>query len=405
MSSLPNHTVTSTLETSATTRWASLDIFRALTMLFMLFVNDLWSLHDIPAWLEHVPADADGMGFADIVFPTFLFIVGLSIPLAINRRLQKGDSIPRVILYIAKRSLALLVMGFYHVNSENINSDLIPISRGMWSILATLAFFLIWNVYPQGKVLKRIPAFLFQGIGIVMLAGLAWIYKGGNTESPVGMQTHWWGILGLIGWAYLLCSVLYLFLRKHPALLWLAWLVLLLLNMQEFYPLGASPFRILISASNYTLVWAGVITTCVTLKQSTENQAQFPWRMSLELAMALLLAGLWLRPLWGISKIRATPSWTLICTAICLVVLTVLYFIADTHHKTKWARFLAPAGRSTLTCYLLPYVVYPLISATGLTLPSVLTGGLIGLCKSMIFAITIIYLTGTLEKRKIQLRI
>ena len=59
-----------------TRRLGSIDVIRALTMYFMVFVNDLWTDKDIPAWLEHAPGKADAMGFADIIFPAFLFIVG-----------------------------------------------------------------------------------------------------------------------------------------------------------------------------------------------------------------------------------------------------------------------------------------------------------------------------------------
>ena len=73
-----------------TLRIASIDIFRALTMLLMIFVNDLWTLNNIPEWLGHRPADYDGMGLADVVFPAFLFIVGLSIPFAIKSRRERA---------------------------------------------------------------------------------------------------------------------------------------------------------------------------------------------------------------------------------------------------------------------------------------------------------------------------
>ena len=63
-------------------RIASIDILRALTMVLMIFVNDLWSLKDTPAWLGHVASGVDGIGLADTVFPAFLFIVGMSIPFA-----------------------------------------------------------------------------------------------------------------------------------------------------------------------------------------------------------------------------------------------------------------------------------------------------------------------------------
>ena len=73
-------------------RLASIDVFRALTMLLMIFVNDLGTLTNIPLWLEHTRAEEDGMGLADTVFPAFLFIVGLSIPFAIGNRWAKGVS-------------------------------------------------------------------------------------------------------------------------------------------------------------------------------------------------------------------------------------------------------------------------------------------------------------------------
>ena len=52
------HYMTTTL--TQPQRLASVDILRALTMLLMIFVNDLWTLKGIPDWLEHVSAKADG---------------------------------------------------------------------------------------------------------------------------------------------------------------------------------------------------------------------------------------------------------------------------------------------------------------------------------------------------------
>ena len=49
-------------------------------MLLMVFVNDLWSVGGVPHSLEHFEVFEDGMGVADIVFPMFLFAMGMSIP-------------------------------------------------------------------------------------------------------------------------------------------------------------------------------------------------------------------------------------------------------------------------------------------------------------------------------------
>jgi heparan-alpha-glucosaminide N-acetyltransferase len=91
-------------------RLQSIDVFRAITMLLMVFVNDASSVKGLPAWLGHMGADEDGLGFADTVFPAFLFIAGMSIPFAIRNRISKGATFLQVLFYIASRAFALIVM-------------------------------------------------------------------------------------------------------------------------------------------------------------------------------------------------------------------------------------------------------------------------------------------------------
>jgi predicted acyltransferase len=93
-------------------RLPSIDVIRALTMYFMVFVNDLWTDKSIPEWLEHAPGKADAMGFADIIFPAFLFIVGLSIPYSQQSRQARGESKQQIFQHVILRSMALIVMGF-----------------------------------------------------------------------------------------------------------------------------------------------------------------------------------------------------------------------------------------------------------------------------------------------------
>lgn len=72
-------------------RVGSIDVFRGITMLLMLFVNDigdidLGHIQNAPGWLKHMPGAVDGMTVADVIFPCFLFIVGLSIPVSLGHR-------------------------------------------------------------------------------------------------------------------------------------------------------------------------------------------------------------------------------------------------------------------------------------------------------------------------------
>ncbi len=137
----------------------------------------------------------------------FLFIVGLSIPFAIGSRMARGDSKYSILLHILRRTLALVVMGFFMVNQENFSRQAPDTLRTAWDILMIIAFILIWNNYEGKKVFGKVPVWLLQVTGIAILVVLAFIYKGGTADDPQWMRPHWWGILGLIGWAYLVCAM------------------------------------------------------------------------------------------------------------------------------------------------------------------------------------------------------
>jgi predicted acyltransferase len=387
-------------------RIASIDIFRALTMFLMIFVNDLWTLRDIPGWLGHATAEEDRLGLADVVFPGFLFIVGLSIPFAIANRRKKGASDFSTFFHIIQRSFALIVMGLFMVNFESINSDLLPFSKYYWEILMAVAIFLIWNNYQNKKVFAHIPTGIMEWIGILIFIFLAVIYRGGSIDSPSWMKTYWWGILGLIGWAYLLNALIYLVMGPRVLMAALLLILFHLLNVQEFTALaGFREIQIIVGASNYTLVLSGMFASILYIRMRGKNQHHLFLLMLILLAVLFIAYAYAVRPFWGISKIRATPSWTAICAGISFGFYGLLYLIADIYHKTAWARIIGPAGRSTLTCYIVPYLYYPIMALIGIRLPMFLREGYIGIVKSLLFALLIILITGGLERLKIRLKI
>lgn len=386
--------------TAPNPRLASIDVFRALTMFLMIFVNDLWTLKEIPGWLEHTQAQEDGMGLADTVFPAFLFIVGLSIPFAIDSRLSKGQSKPTILAHITFRALALLVMGFFHVNLENYSAATALLPKPVWQILLTIGFFLIWLDYPRN--MAKSTKWFLQGAGIATLVFLAIIYKGAN---DTWLQPHWWGILGLIGWAYLLCAGIFVLANGRMAVSVGALLFFLLYNIAS-HAGWLSPVDpvmkyiwLLGNGSNAALVMAGVVAAQL---YNSSKQIFLPLFI---IAAAFFAGGFLLRPYWGISKIMATPSWVMICTGISLMVFTAFIFIADIKKKHNWFSILQPAGTSTLTAYLLPYIHYALYSLVGVSLPLMLRTGMVGIIKSLLYALVIILITGLLEKWKLRLKI
>jgi len=388
-------------------RIASIDIFRALTMFLMIFVNDLWTLNNIPEWLGHAKAAEDRMGLSDWVFPGFLFIVGLSIPFAIQARQKKGQTKVRIFWHIIKRSFALIVMGFFMVNLENINGDLLSYSKYIWQLLMALAFVMIWNIYPDNKAFKKIPQWVMEVLGVIVLIILAATFKGGSAEEPHWMTPHWWGILGIIGWAYFLCATIYLFIGEKILYIILVLIVFHILNVMEFTSiLGVRfPIRIMVSASNHVSVTSGILATLLYIHYGKRHQPGRFLGYLLLFAVISVVYGFLTRPEWGISKIRATPSWTAICAGISFFAFGTLYIISDLLKKTSWASIVGPAGRSTLTCYLVPYFYYAIMAMVGIYLPDALKTGYIGIVKTLLFAYLIIYITGLMEKVNIRLKI
>lgn len=386
-------------------RIASIDVFRAITMLLMIFVNDFWTLTGIPDWLQHSEAHVDFLGFSDVIFPCFLFIVGMSIPFATKARLGKGENNFQIIQHIVLRSIALLVMGLFTVNIPEMNVEATGMSQATFQISAVVAFFLIWNVYPKNEGSKK---YLFNGLqilGVIILVFLAYKFRGG--EKAEIMKPQWWGILGLIGWTYLTCAILYLFLHRNNTLLIASWIFFNLLCiaghanwLSAIWPSGPHDW-ILANGAFAAFTFSGILATLLLERFYTSTDKVKLVYIYTGLGIVMLVIGIFLRNFFIISKIYATPTWVFICCGIAFITYAFIYWLVDLQHKAHWFSFIKPAGTSTLTCYLIPYVVYFI----PLSLPVGLTFGFVGLIKSMIFSLVVIGITALLGKIGIKLKI
>jgi len=95
----------------ATSRLVSLDVFRGITIAGMVLVNDPGSWEHIYWPLEH--AQWSGWTPTDLVFPFFLFIVGVAITLSLGRRIESGGVTRDVYLKIVKRALIIFAIGLF----------------------------------------------------------------------------------------------------------------------------------------------------------------------------------------------------------------------------------------------------------------------------------------------------
>lgn len=391
-------------------RLLSIDVLRAINMFFMIFVNDLSGVSHVPKWIDHVKGYEDGMHFADTIFPLFLFIAGLSIPLAIGRRIEKGNSFVSIAGYILLRSFALIVMGFFHVNMEEYSKQaFLPLP--VWELLLTISFFLIWMDYPE--TLAKTKRYALIGTGIVIIAVLAFLYKGVAEDGGTRwLEPSWWGILGLIGWAYLVCSGIYLLIKGNFTGLIIALLLLVAINLivHGRPVINGEVLRLKIwvikDGSCAALMMFGVVVSLLYSKIIAKGSYKWLWPAFTVLGAVLIGLGFFVRPYTqGISKIHSTPAWIFLCTGIGILMFELIIFLVDVKGKANWFKIIKPAGTSTLTCYLIPYLLVALMSLVHFRYPEFLDEGTGGIIRSFAISFIVILITGVLEKRRIRLKI
>lgn len=391
-------------------RITSIDIMRGLTLVLMLFVNDL-NMNVAPAWLGHRQAEFDGMGLADWVFPGFLFIVGMAIPFAFSKRFSAGQSVYDISRHIITRSLSLIIIGVLMLNSGRVNPELTGISKNLWAILMYLAVFLFWNDYPD----KENKFFTITGLKLLALAIFVFLvfkFKSGQSENNGSLITGWWGILGLIGWGYLVSAFTYVLCRESILKTTLFALFFLIMNMLSglkllgFLDPVKPALGIIIEGNVPFVVLSGLIGGLI-IKKIPVKEFKKVVLIFIGLGLIYLTVGFVMRKWFIISKIQATPSWGMICNGISFLVFILLYWIIDVRNKIKWASFLQPAGENSLTTYLAPDILYYLIWSSGVPLliykqssePLIVVAG------SIVWALLMVGLTALLARFKIRLRI
>ena len=381
-------------------RIATIDVFRAITMFLMLFVNDIPGIKQIPHWLLHADMNEDMLGFSDIIFPCFLFVMGMSVPFALLKRKEKGESLWGTLRHILERTLALIVMGLFTVNLGSYDGEATGLPYSWYLILLVLSFFLTWNLYPKAEGWKK---YLFPGrkdAGILLMIGLFCLFEGKNGAV---FAPKWWGILGLIGWTYLVTAIVFLITRIRLVWMTCAWVLFLALSVLSHGTLDLSflPSDMVHHALGVSGAFASVLLIHWGNK---EKPFKFVGTM-IGLGLLMLVCFFASHPHWIISKIQATPTWLFVCNAISFFMVGIFYFLVDVKNKANWFSIIKPAGTVTLTCYMIPYAWYAVQGLLGAHYPAFLCTGVPGLCRSLLFSLVVVWIAGWLMKVNIRLKI
>ncbi|ASQ46020.1 acyltransferase family protein [Legionella clemsonensis] len=296
-------------------RLLSLDVFRGLTIALMILVNSPGN-NTVYTWLEHSPWN--GCTLADVVFPFFIFIVGVSVVFSLTKAKTQGITTTQMLPKILKRSIIIFLIGLF-LNAFPYHFD-----------LATLRVF---------------------------------------------------GVLQRIAICYLLCAVLFLTTRFTTQLILLVllligyWLLMFLIPVQGYgagnlTPQGnvaAAVDRMLFSASHlYGKSYdpEGLLSTLPAIATGLLGNLTGCWLISSRRAsvkcMGLIGVGLlsmiigWV---WGlqfpINKTLWTSSYVLVTGGQALLVFALCYWLVDIREWKKWSKPFEIFGLNALAVYFL----------------------------------------------------
>lgn len=278
-------------------RLISLDVFRGITIAAMIVVNNPGSWQHVYPPLLH--AEWHGWTPTDLIFPFFLFIVGVSLSLALSHRKNQGGS-QGIYLKIVRRSLILFSLG------------------------------LLLSLFPRFDFAAlRIPGVLQRIALCYLFASLLfmWTERKARVGVIVGLLVGYWLILkyvpvpgygaGILEFEGNLCGFLDAkLLAGH-------------LYKPGFDPEGIlSTFPALATVLLGTLVGDG-------LRQQTSRTKIFLGLLSAGSALSVL--GLWWHPYFPINKQLWTSSFVLFTVGMAILSFSVCYGVVELAKFRKWA--------------------------------------------------------------------
>ena len=316
-------------------RIAAVDALRGLAIAAMILVNNPGSWSHVYAPMLH--AKWHGMTPTDLIFPLFIFIVGIAAAYSLPRQLAKGVSRRQVMRQALVRAAKLLLLGgflaVFYYNFAQPDYD--------W-----------W----QSRVLEiRLPGVL-QRIGVVFAltaALLLWLGRRGIAAAFVITLASYWLLMALVPYADA-SGTTYVGQWQFGNSL-SAWLDHHILGPAHLYYADAKPFSFDPEGTLSTLPalstsLSGVLTGMYL--QITDSHARKAL-MTMVCGVACIALGYALSPLVPVNKALWTPSYVFLSSGWSLVALSVLLYVMDVRRWQGWATPLIVCGANSIAFYML----------------------------------------------------
>jgi predicted acyltransferase len=307
-------------------RVLSLDVFRGITIAGMILVNNPGTWEAIYDPLEH--AAWHGWTPTDLVFPFFLFIVGVSVTLALSRRAESAGGRRDLYLKILRRAAIIFALGLFLGGFPYFDLSTIRVP----GVLQRIAVCYLVSAFIFLNTDWRRQAYIAAGLLLAYWALMTLVpvpgYGAGDLDSKE------WNLAA------------YVDRQVFGAHVW---------RFAKVY----DPEGVLSTLPAVSTTLAGVLT----------GQLLRTRREPLEKVSAMFVAGAacfvagWVWGLWfPVNKALWTSSYVLVTAGLALQLLAVCYWLVDVKGYRRWAVPFVVFGTNALAVYFLAELFSNLIS-------------------------------------------
>jgi predicted acyltransferase len=386
--------------TTKPARLESLDIFRGITIAAMLLVNNPGSWSNVYAPLGH--ASWHGWTPTDLIFPFFLFIVGVAIPFSLAKRSSTGEKSRKQLLGgIWGRALSLVLLGLLLAAIPSAR-DALPDGYGLLKAVRVAGYGVVWITFVALLFPWKSPR-LAMGVPLLVALVLLLLYWsmvfacrhalgaglpenfafGGGILTPWRMRFP--GVLQRIGVCYGVAATIALFAGWRTILAsaigFMAIYAALMLSVPfdghvtgalekndnlarhvDVAVFGQSPARnhnysypdpegLLSTLPAIASVLFGIlIGLCLRSDRPAPKKASITLGWGVAVTCVGLAMGWWLMP---INKQVWTPSFTVFTAGMAMLGLGAVFYVADVRGHRRWALPFKIYGMNAIAAFVL----------------------------------------------------
>lgn len=365
-------------------RLISLDMFRGFTIALMILVNNPGDWQHVYSPLLH--AKWNGWTPTDLVFPFFLFIVGVAISLSFSKRMEMGDTFLQLFSKVGKRTVLIFVIGLLLTMFPFFKFSLSQVP--VYLIILTILLFIGWLILKyivrndgKNQNTEKITKIVGCLLLFLIIVLFVFYYDFSDIRIP--------GVLQRIAICYFFASLIFLLANKKWQIGWTAFLLVIYWLLIKLVPLPGFGAGMLDNPAG-NLCWyidshllaghtwsgapapgfdpEGIFSTLPAIATVMFGIFTGDWirskRDSYEKVSGLFVAGniglvlgiimnVWL----PINKNLWTSSYTVFMAGMAAIFLAMSYWIIDIKGFSGWTKPFVVFGSNAITVFALSGVI------------------------------------------------